>query len=183
MTQIRYVLLDRDGVINEDSDQFIKSPEEWRPIPGSLEAIARLHAQGFKVVVITNQSGIARGLFDLAMLDSIHQKMLRLVAESGGRIEAIYFCPHGPESACDCRKPKPGLLLAFAAEHRADLRQAVLIGDSRRDIQAAEAGGARPVLVMTGKGRKTLNTHPDLKIPVFDNLYDAANALVAGQEF
>jgi len=183
LTPNRYVLLDRDGVINEDSDQFIKSPDEWRPIPGSLEAIALLHAKGFKVAVITNQSGIARGLFDLAMLDKIHQKMLRLVAENGGSIEAVYFCPHGPESACDCRKPKPGLLKTFAAEHQVDLHDAVLIGDSLRDIQAAEAAGARAILVKTGKGLKTLNTHPDLKIPVFDNLYDAAHSLVAGQEF
>jgi len=182
MTRNRYVLLDRDGVINEDSDQFIKSPDEWRPIPGSLEAIALLHAKGFKVAVITNQSGIARGLLDLAMLDKIHQKMLRLVAENGGAIEAIYFCPHGPENGCDCRKPKPGLLLAFAAEHQVDLHDAVLIGDSLRDIQAAEAAGVRPILVKTGKGRKTLNANPDLKIPVFDNLYDAANSLVSGQE-
>jgi D-glycero-D-manno-heptose 1,7-bisphosphate phosphatase len=182
LTLSRYVLLDRDGVINEDSDQFIKSPDEWRPIPGSLKAIALLSANGFKVVVITNQSGIARGLFDLPMLDRIHQKMLRLVAENGGSIEAIYFCPHGPESNCDCRKPKPGLIRVFAAEHQADLNHAVLIGDSLRDIQAAEAAGVRPILVKTGKGRKTLNATPNLKIPVFDNLYDAANSLVSGQE-
>ena len=174
------MLLDRDGVINEDSDQFIKSPDEWRPIPGSLEAIALLSATGFKVIVITNQSGIERGLFDRAMLDKIHQKMLRLVAENGGAIEAIYFCPHGPASDCDCRKPKPGLLRAFADEHQAALSDTVLIGDSLRDIQAAEAVGARPILVKTGKGEKTLKQNPDLKIPVFDDLYDAANSLVAG---
>lgn len=183
MTRNRYVLLDRDGVINEDSDQFIKSPDEWRPLSGSLEAIALLSAAGFKVVVITNQSGIARGLFDLPMLDRIHQKMLRLVAENGGHIEAIYFCPHGPESDCDCRKPKTGLLRAFAAEHQADLQDAVLIGDSLRDIQAAEAAGARPILVRTGKGQKTLSANPNLKIPVFGNLYDAAKSLASGQEF
>jgi D-glycero-D-manno-heptose 1,7-bisphosphate phosphatase len=182
LTRNRYVLLDRDGVINEDSDQFIKSPDEWRPIPGSLEAIALLSANGFKVVVITNQSGIARGLFDLPMLDRIHQKMLRLVAENGGSIDAVYFCPHGPENKCDCRKPKPGLIRVFAADHQADLNDAVLIGDSLRDIQAAEAVGVRPILVRTGKGRKTLNANPNLKIPVFDNLYDAANSLVSGQE-
>jgi D-glycero-D-manno-heptose 1,7-bisphosphate phosphatase len=183
LTRNRYVLLDRDGVINEDSDHFIKSPDEWRPISGSLEAIALLSASGFKVVVITNQSGIARGLFDPPMLERIHQKMLRLVAENGGHIEAIYFCPHGPEDDCDCRKPKAGLLRAFAAEHRADLHDAVLVGDSLRDIQAAEAVGVRPILVKTGKGQKTLNANPNLKIPVFDNLYDAAKSLVSGQEF
>ncbi|MEC4749674.1 D-glycero-beta-D-manno-heptose 1,7-bisphosphate 7-phosphatase [Methylomicrobium sp. Wu6] len=181
MNRDRYVLLDRDGVINEDSDQFIKSPDEWRPIRGSLEAIALLNANGFKVIVITNQSGIARGLFDLGMLDRIHQKMQHRVAENGGAIEAIYFCPHGPESDCDCRKPKPGLLRAFAAEYQTELRDVVVIGDSQRDIQAAEAVGARPILVKTGKGEKTLKQNSDLKIPVFDNLYDAANALVAGQ--
>ncbi|EIC29630.1 MULTISPECIES: D-glycero-beta-D-manno-heptose 1,7-bisphosphate 7-phosphatase [Methylomicrobium] len=182
MAHNRYVLLDRDGVINEDSDAFIKSPEEWRPIPGSLEAIALLGSHGFKVVVITNQSGIARGLFDLSMLERIHRKMRRLAAENGGAIEAIYYCPHGPEDDCDCRKPKAGLIRAFAAEHRADLHDAVLVGDSLRDIQAAEAAGIRPILVKTGKGRKTLAANPHLKIPVFDNLYDAANALVSGQE-
>jgi D-glycero-D-manno-heptose 1,7-bisphosphate phosphatase len=182
MIQDRYVLLDRDGVINEDSEQFIKSPDEWRPIPGSLEAISLLNANGFKVAVITNQSGIARGLFDLAMLERIHQKMLRLVVEKGGVIESIYFCPHGPEEDCGCRKPKPGLLRAFAVDHQTDLRDAVVIGDSLRDIQAAKAAGARPILVKTGKGEKTLKQNPDLKIPVFDNLYDAAHSLVSGQE-
>ena len=176
------MLLDRDGVINEDSDQFIKSPDEWRPISGSLEAIALLNENGFKVVVITNQSGIARGLFDLAMLDQIHQKMRQMAAEKGGAIEAIYFCPHGPEEDCGCRKPKPGLLQAFAVDHQTDLRDAILIGDSLRDIQAAEAVGARPILVKTGKGEKTLKQNPDLKIPVFDNLYDAANSFVSEQE-
>lgn len=178
----RYVLLDRDGVINEDSDRFIKSPEEWRPIPGSLEAIALLSVNGFKVVVITNQSGIARGLFDLSALDRIHRKMRRMAAEKGGSIEAIYFCPHGPESDCDCRKPKAGLIRSFAAEHQADLHDAVLIGDSLRDIQAAEAAGVRPILVKTGKGRKTLDANSNLKISVFDNLYDAANSLVSEQK-
>jgi D-glycero-D-manno-heptose 1,7-bisphosphate phosphatase len=182
MTRSRYVLLDRDGVINEDSDAFIKSPEEWRPIPGSLEAIALLNSHGFKVVVITNQSGIARGLFDLSMLERIHRKMRRLAAENGGVIEAVYYCPHGPEDECACRKPKAGLIKAFAAEYRAELHETVLVGDSLRDLQAAEAAGVRPILVKTGKGRETLTANPHLKIPVFDNLYDAANFLVSGQE-
>lgn len=177
MTSSRYVLLDRDGVINEDSDLFIKSPDEWKPIPGSLEAIALLNAKGFKVIVITNQSGIARGLFDLQMLEEIHQKMRQMVEKAGGCIDAIYFCPHGPESACDCRKPKPGLLYAFADEFQASLSHAVVIGDSLRDMQAAEAAGAKAILVKTGKGKKTLEYNPELKIPVFENLYDAAKAL------
>lgn len=179
MRENRYVLLDRDGVINEDSDQFIKSPDEWRPIERSLAAIALLNARSFKVVVASNQSGIARGLFDLATLDRIHQKMLDLLAELGGTIDAIYFCPHGPDDDCPCRKPKPGLLRAFAADFHADLHDAVVIGDSLRDLQAAEAVGAQAILVRTGKGALTLKQNPDLQVPVFDDLYDAAQYLAA----
>jgi D-glycero-D-manno-heptose 1,7-bisphosphate phosphatase len=181
MSQDRYVLLDRDGVINHDSDLFIKSPEEWRALPGSLEAIALLNANGFKVVVITNQSGLARGLFDPAMLDSIHAKMQHMASAKGATIDAVYYCPHGPDSLCDCRKPKPGLLLAFAADKGVELKDIPFIGDSLRDIQAAQAVGAQPILVKTGKGRKTLAKNPDLNIPVFENLYDAANYLVSRQ--
>lgn len=182
MAEQRYVLLDRDGVINEDSDRFIKSPDEWRPIPGSLEAIALLNAHGFKVVVVTNQSGIARGLLDLAMLDKIHQKMRQLLADQGGRIEAIYFCPHGPDSDCACRKPKPGLLKQFAADFAADLAKTVVIGDSLRDLEAGEAVGAQAILVKTGKGALTLKQNPDLKTPIFDDLYDAAKYLAASEK-
>jgi len=181
MTENRYVLLDRDGVINHDSDDFIKSPEEWQPIDGSLEAIALLNAHGYRIAVITNQSGLARGLFDDVMLEKIHQKMLRLVNEKGGNIDAVYFCPHGADSACNCRKPKPGLLESFAAEKHADLADTYFIGDSLRDIQAALAAGALPMLVKTGKGQKTLTEHPNLNIPVFDTLYDAAKHIVSGQ--
>lgn len=174
MPENRYILLDRDGVINQDSDDFIKSPDEWLPIDGSLEAIALLNQQGYKVIVITNQSGLARGLFDVATLEKIHAKMQRLVAEKNGNIEAIYFCPHGPSDDCHCRKPKPGLLEAFAAEHNADLNGMIVIGDSLRDLQSAQAVGASPMLVKTGKGHKTLAENPNLNIPVFENLYDAA---------
>ncbi|SJM94755.1 D-glycero-beta-D-manno-heptose-1,7-bisphosphate 7-phosphatase [Crenothrix polyspora] len=177
MKQQRYVLLDRDGVINQDSDQFIKSPDEWLPIAGSLEAIALLNQHGYKVAVITNQSGIARGLLDTDTLQNIHAKMQRMVAEQGGDIDAIYSCPHGPDSDCDCRKPKPGLLEHFAQEKQIDLKDTVFIGDSYRDIQAAQAAGATPILVKTGKGEKTLAHHPDLNIGIFDNLYDAARHL------
>jgi len=176
-----FVLLDRDGVINEDSDDFIKSPDEWLPIEGSLEAIALFNRHGYQVAVITNQSGLARGLFDEAMLESIHAKMRQLCLEKGGTIESIYVCPHGPGSACYCRKPKPGLLQAFAAEHNVDLKSIAFIGDSLRDIQAAQAAGAKPVLVKTGKGRKTQTNNPELTIPVFENLYDAAKHLLSGQ--
>lgn len=181
MSQDRYVLLDRDGVINHDSDDYIKSPEEWQAIEGSLEAIALLNSHGYKVVVITNQAGLERGLFDQAMLDSIHAKMYRLAQEKGATITAVYFCPHGPETGCNCRKPKPGLLKAFADDYHADLKNVPFVGDTLRDIQAAESAGAQPILVKTGKGQKTLAACPGLTIPVFENLYDAATYLVSRQ--
>jgi D-glycero-D-manno-heptose 1,7-bisphosphate phosphatase len=179
MPENRYVLLDRDGVINHDSEDFIKFPEQWLPIAGSLEAIALLNDQGYKVVVVTNQSGIARGLFDNAMLEKIHEKMKRMVSEKGGKIDAIYFCPHGPDDDCNCRKPKPGLLESFAADNKVCLSGIAFIGDSLRDLQAALAVGANPILVKTGKGQKTLNENPDLTIPVFENLYDAAKFIIS----
>lgn len=175
----RFVLLDRDGVINEDSDAFIKTPDEWLPIPGSLEAIALLNRHGYQVAVITNQSGVARGLFDLAMLAKIHDKMCIMVADQGGNISAVYFCPHNAESSCKCRKPKPGLLLQCAADYGFDLSTTVMIGDSYRDLQAGQAAGALPILVRTGKGGQTLSEHPNLNYPVFDNLYHAAQQLIA----
>lgn len=175
----RYVILDRDGTINIDSDEFVKSPDEWLPIPGSLEAIALLNRHGYKVVVVSNQSGIARGLFDLATLEAIHAKMRHLTAAAGGAIQAIYFCPHGPDDICDCRKPKDGLFRRFAADAQADLSRTYAIGDSLRDIQAAESAGAKPILVRTGKGRHTAVNHPQLNVPIFDNLYDAATHIVS----
>jgi D-glycero-D-manno-heptose 1,7-bisphosphate phosphatase len=178
MSKQHYVLLDRDGVINHDSDAFIKSPDEWIPIEGSLEAIALLNTHGYQVIVVTNQSGVARGLFDETMLEKIHAKMCRLVSEKGGNIAAIYFCPHGANSDCGCRKPKAGLLKAFAADFHADLTTIAVIGDSLRDLQAAEAVGAKPILVKTGKGRQTLLNNPQLNISVFENLYDAAQHLI-----
>jgi len=180
MLQNNYVLIDRDGVINHDSDHFIKSPEEWKPIEGSLEAIALLNKHGYRVVVITNQSGLARGLLDETMLEKIHAKMQQLTAEKGGRIEAIYVCPHGPDSECRCRKPKPGLLETFAADKNISLKGIAFIGDALRDVQAAQAAGANPILVRTGKGQKTLIDNPNLNIPVFENLYDAAKHLTSG---
>jgi len=177
----RYVLVDRDGVINQDSDDYIKSPEEWRPIDGSLEAIALLNRHGYKVAVITNQSGLQRGLFDQAALDRIHAKMHRLAASKGGQIDGIYFCPHGPDDGCACRKPKPGLLELFAADKQVNLQGIPFIGDALRDIQTAQAVGASPILVKTGKGQKTLMDNPDFNIPVFENLYDAAKYLISRQ--
>ncbi|HEY8096816.1 MAG TPA: D-glycero-beta-D-manno-heptose 1,7-bisphosphate 7-phosphatase [Methylobacter sp.] len=179
MPESRYVLLDRDGVINQDSDGFIKSPEEWLPIDGSLEAIALLNEHGYKVVVITNQSGVARGLFNAVTLEKIHAKMQRMATEKGGKIDAIYFCPHSPNDDCNCRKPKPGLLEQFADEHHVSLKGMAVIGDSLRDLQSAQAVGASPILVKTGKGRKTLTENPNLNIPVFENLYDAAKHITS----
>jgi D-glycero-D-manno-heptose 1,7-bisphosphate phosphatase len=173
-----YLILDRDGVINEDSDAFIKCPEEWIPIPGSLEAIARLTERGYRVVVLTNQSGLARGLLDEETLRCIHAKMIAAVEAVGGRIEAIFHCPHGPEDSCECRKPKSGLFRAFAERYSVDLAGIPAIGDSFRDLQAAKAVGASPILVETGKGRRTLAHHPDLDIPVFANLYEAAQHIL-----
>jgi D-glycero-D-manno-heptose 1,7-bisphosphate phosphatase len=152
---VKLVVLDRDGTINHDSEQFIKSPAEWKPIKGSLEAIARLTQAGYRVVIATNQSGIGRGLFDTATLNAIHDTMHRAVHQAGGRIDAIFFCPHRDEDNCDCRKPKPGMLREIARRLNVDLEGVPAVGDSLRDLQAAAAAGAQPVLVLTGKGRKT----------------------------
>ena len=152
---MKLVILDRDGTINHDSDQYIKSPAEWKPIPGSLEAIARLTQGGWRIVVATNQSGIARGLFDMSTLNAIHAEMHRAVGQAGGRIDAIFFCPHGADSNCECRKPKPGLLHEIATRFGVELEDVPMIGDSPRDLEAAAAAGAKPYLVLTGKGKKT----------------------------
>ena len=153
---VKLIVLDRDGVINHDSDQFIKSPDEWRPIPGSLEAIARLNHAGYRVIVATNQSGVGRGLFDMGTLNAIHEKMHRALAQVGGRIEAVYYCPDTAESESTYRKPAPGMLLDALRRFRVAPDAAVMIGDSLRDLQAAEAVGCQPVLVLTGNGRDTL---------------------------
>ena len=153
---MKLIILDRDGVINFDSDQYIKSPEEWNPIPGSLEAIARLNQEGYRVVVATNQSGIGRGLFDMATLNAIHDKMHKACALAGARIDAVFFCPHSPEANCHCRKPKTGMLGEIAARYSLGNLQGVpAVGDSLRDLQSAIAVGALPYLVLTGKGAKT----------------------------
>ena len=176
-----WIILDRDGVINEDSDAYIKSPDEWRPIPGSLEAIADLTRGGFSIAVLSNQSGVARGLFDLDTLEAINARMFAAVEQAGGRIDALYFCPHGPEDGCDCRKPEAGLFERFSREHHVDLTEVPAIGDSYRDLQAARATGARPILVRTGKGRRTLEKHPDPGCPVFENLHEAAQFLLSSR--
>ncbi len=152
---MKLVILDRDGVINHDSDQFIKNPEEWQPIPGSLEAIARLNQAGYRVVVATNQSGIGRGLFDMPTLNAIHDKLHKSLAQVGGRIDAIFFCPHTSESNCACRKPRGGMLEEIAARYGISLKGVPAVGDSLRDLEAAARLGAQPYLVLTGKGAKT----------------------------
>lgn len=153
---MKLVILDRDGVINYDSAQYIKNPDEWKPIPGSLEAIALLNQVGFRVVVATNQSGIGRGLLEMATLNAIHNKMLHALAQYGGRIDALFYCPHSTDSSCSCRKPEPGMLLEIASRFGIDLVDVPSVGDSLRDLQASAAVGAQPILVLTGKGEKTL---------------------------
>ncbi len=176
----KIIILDRDGVINEDSDHFIKSPEEWQAIPGSLNAIARLTQAGYRIAVITNQSGIARGLFDLERLTQIHQKMLRLITDAGGAIERILFCPHGPDDKCHCRKPKGGMFIELAASLQADLTGVPAIGDSLRDLQAAQSVNARPILVRSGKGERTLKKGEGVAdIELYDDLASAVDALLA----
>jgi D-glycero-D-manno-heptose 1,7-bisphosphate phosphatase len=152
---MKLVILDRDGTINHDSDDYIKSPAEWRPIEGSLEAIARLTQADYRVVVATNQSGIARGLFDTRTLFAIHDALLRALAQVGGRIDAFFFCPHAAAAGCPCRKPQPGMLLEVARRFNVALDDVCMVGDAQRDLEAAAAAGARPVLVLTGKGMQT----------------------------
>ena len=152
---MKLLILDRDGVINHDSDQFIKSPAEWKPVKGSIEAIARLTQAGWRIVVATNQSGIARGVFDMSALNAIHDMMHKTVIQAGGRIEAIFFCPHAAGSNCECRKPRPGMLFEIQRRLNVPLPGVPFVGDSLRDLQAASAADARPVLVLTGKGRLT----------------------------
>ena len=148
----KLVILDRDGTINQDSDDYIKSPEEWIPLPGALEAIARLNHAGWQVVVASNQSGLGRGLFDMATLNAMHAKMNKLLSTVGGRIDAVFFCPHGPEDKCPCRKPLPGLFEQIGERLGMDLKGTHVVGDSLRDLQAGVAVGCTPHLVHTGKG-------------------------------
>lgn len=176
---MKLIILDRDGVINFDSDHFIKSPDEWKPIPGSLEAIGRLTREGWRVVVATNQSGLARGLFEMATLNAIHAKMHRAVAQAGGRIEAVFYCPHAADMNCGCRKPKPGLFTEIAARYSRDLNDVPAVGDSLRDLLAAATVGARPLLVRTGKGERTLAAGgmPE-NTPVYSDLSEAVDHLL-----
>lgn len=176
----RWLILDRDGVINRDSDDYIKSPEEWVAIPGSLQAIARLHRGGWRIAVATNQSGLGRGLFDLETLEAIHGKMIRAVEAAGGRIDAIAYCPHRPDEHCRCRKPQPGLPLGLSDRYGFSLGNTFFVGDSRRDLQAAWAAGAHALLVRTGNGAMTEQQMGDdwPPTPVFDDLSKVADYLL-----
>jgi D-glycero-D-manno-heptose 1,7-bisphosphate phosphatase len=177
---VALVVLDRDGVINADSKDYIKSPDEWRPLPGSLEGIAALSNAGWTVTVASNQSGVARGLFDAETLARINARMESAVSAAGGRLDGVFFCPHGPDDGCDCRKPRPGLLWQIAGAFSSDLGAVPVIGDSERDLEAAESVGARPILVLTGNGPKTLELRQAAgkQTEVYADLGAAARALL-----
>ena len=147
----RLVILGRDGVLNLYREDHVKSPDEWQPVPGALEAVARLNQAGWHTVVATNQSGIGRGMIDMASVNAVHSHMMRCVAAAGGRIDAVFFCPHAPEDHCDCRKPAPGLLLEIGRRYGIDLRHVPMASDTLRDLQAAHAAGCQPHLVRCGR--------------------------------
>ncbi len=175
---MKLLILDRDGVINEDSDAYIKSVAEWIPIPGSIEAIAQLSRAGWTVAVATNQSGIARGYYDLATLDAMHTRLRELVAHQGGEVGLIVYCPHGPDEGCDCRKPKPGMLQTIARHYQVALSGIWFVGDSGSDLKAALAVDSQPVLVRTGKGERTLGGSLPANTLVFDDLAALAAELI-----
>lgn len=175
---MKLLILDRDGVINEDSDAYIKSVAEWIPIPGSIEAIAQLSKAGWTVAVATNQSGIARGYYDLATLEAMHARLRELVAQQGGEVGLIVYCPHGPDDGCDCRKPKPGMLQTIARHYQVDPSGIWFVGDSGSDLKAALAVDSQPVLVKTGKGERTLAGSLPANTLVFDDLAALAAELI-----
>ena len=171
------VILDRDGVINRESADFIKTADEWQPIPGSLEALARLHHHGIHVVVVSNQSGLARGLYDIQALNDIHQKMHRLVHEAGGHIDAVFFCPHGPDEGCECRKPRPALFQQIATRLRVDLATTPFVGDRLSDVHAARQAGAIPVLVRSGRYQDNVVNADELQdVNIYNDLAEFVSA-------
>lgn len=176
---LRLLILDRDGVINRDSPDYIKSAEEWRPLPGSLEAMARLHHAGWTVTIATNQSGLGRGLFTMTDLHAIHARMANDLASHGGEIAGVFFCPHTPEDECDCRKPRTGLLRSISERFGVPLEGVPFIGDSQRDFEAATEVGARPILVRTGNGATAVAFYRERNIEVYADLAEAAAALIA----
>jgi len=175
------IILDRDGVINYDSDAYIRAPEEWRPLPGSIEAIAALAARGYLLVVVSNQSGVGRGLFSEATLAAIHAKMSRTIETAGGALAGIYYCPHRPDEGCGCRKPAPGLLHRISHDFACPLAGVPFIGDKLSDVLAADAVEAQPILVRTGSGEDTLAMLGARKLQVYDDLADAARHLLAAR--
>ncbi len=176
---MKLVILDRDGVINHDRPDFVKSPEEWQPIAGSLEAIAELNQAGFRVIIATNQSGVARGLFDMATVNAINEKMHKALAQAGGRIDAIFYCAHAADEDCRCRKPKPGMLEDIGQRLNTPLDSVPLVGDSLRDLQAAAAVNAQPILVLTGKGETTVEQGGlPAGTMVFSNLAEAVKFII-----
>jgi D-glycero-D-manno-heptose 1,7-bisphosphate phosphatase len=188
---MKLIILDRDGVINHDRDDYVKSSDEWNPIDGSIDAIARLHKVGFTVLVATNQSGLARGKFDLDDLEAMHEKLTRLVEEQGAELGAIFYCPHHPDDNCKCRKPLPGMIDAIEAEFNISAEGFYFVGDSLRDLQAAATKGCKPILVKTGNGEKTLAQLADVslqtdapimtpdQVQVFDDLASVADFIIA----
>ena len=178
----RLIILDRDGVVNFDSPDYIKSPDEWVPIPGSLEAIARLHRHGFRIYVATNQAGIARGILTEADLDAIHEKMLSAVKSAGGHISGIQYCPHHPDEHCPCRKPAPGMLFQIQRTAGVSIKGRPYVGDSLADIRAAEAAGCEPVLVLTGNGEDTARLQHHASA-VFDDLHAFADHMIEASSY
>ncbi|OAE16988.1 D-glycero-beta-D-manno-heptose-1,7-bisphosphate 7-phosphatase [Pseudomonas brenneri] len=175
---MKLLILDRDGVINYDSDAYIKSVEEWIPLPGSIEAIAQLSKAGWTVAIATNQSGIARGYYDIATLDAMHARLRALVAEHGGEVGLVVYCPHGPDEGCDCRKPKPGMLKIISEHYKVPLAGIWFVGDSLGDLEAAKAVDSQPVLVKTGKGDKTQAKNLPVGTLIFDDLAAVAAELI-----
>ncbi len=175
---LKLLILDRDGVINYDSDAYIKSVEELVPLPGSIEAIAQLSKAGWTVAIATNQSGIARGYYDIATLDAMHARLRTLVAEQGGEVGLVVYCPHGPDEGCDCRKPKPGMLKIISEHYKVPLAGIWFVGDSLGDLEAAKAVDSQPVLVKTGKGDKTQAKNLPVGTLIFDDLAAVAAELI-----
>jgi D-glycero-D-manno-heptose 1,7-bisphosphate phosphatase len=175
---LKLLILDRDGVINYDSDAYIKSVEEWIPLPGSIEAIAQLSKAGWTVAIATNQSGIARGYYDIATLDAMHARLRALVAEQGGEVGLVVYCPHGPDEGCDCRKPKPGMLKIISEHYKVPLAGIWFVGDSLGDLEAAKAVDSQPFVVKTGKGDKTQAKNLPVGTLIFDDLAAVAAELI-----
>ncbi|WP_169991572.1 D-glycero-beta-D-manno-heptose 1,7-bisphosphate 7-phosphatase [Pseudomonas sp. WS 5027] len=175
---LKLLILDRDGVINYDSDAYIKSVEEWIPLPGSIEAIVQLSKAGWTVAIATNQSGIARGYYNIATLDAMHARLRALVAEQGGEVGLVVYCPHGPDEGCDCRKPKPGMLKIISEHYKVPLAGIWFVGDSLGDLEAAKAVDSQPVLVKTGKGEKTQAKNLPVGTLIFDDLAAVAAELI-----